>query len=642
LIKYILSAFIVLLMPLQAYAADTKGSALTRITTASSDDLVYVVDDPDGTPASRAITKENFLSGYVLESALATTLSDYVLSSALTTTLSDYVLASSLTTTLGDYVTSSSLTTTLGDYVLTSSLSTATVQTAGELSPTKESGVPGYSYQFEADTTSELTSGFQGSDDQAVNISYKFPNAVGTNGQVLKGGTPLTSQTLPDGRTGTVVPLSWGDMTGGGAPIFQNTDPDVTDASGLYQNRTDGDLFLVEQNVAISTVAMSRTPWWLLTVSDPGDSNVIASDGTIDCGDGASDCTQYLANTSTPQLTATAASGYEFLAWTGDATDTSTTTNPDTITMDAAKTVGATFNLLPTFVSAEMTTTTNVDLTLAENITIGSGGSGGIVVTGSVTGASNGTYASGDTTSTLSFTTADAFQAGETITIAYTQPTDGLEDSDGGDLASFSGESVTNSISGGSSYLVEWAADDLTLDTYDMDDGNTVAPASVATPSYSFVTGVDGNGIQLDTGTWAWITATDGNNIDWSHIHISFDVRYVSGDFDPGSYVITTPYEAVHPFAFRFSSSTQVLVTYNGASYYQTVTEDLSDGNFHHIDLEIVCADQTIDLYIGESHYTDSLNNTTVATPATQRLHLNGFNEASANQTLVFDNFKIQ
>ena len=171
-------------------------------------------------------------------STLDTMLLDYVTSSALTTTLGDYVLTSALTTALSDYVLSSALTTTLADYVLTSALATATVQTAGELSPTKESGVAGYLDLFEADTTNTLTSGFQGPDDLSVNIRYKLPDTVGTSGQVLAFGTPLTGQTFKDGVTGTLIPLVNSDMTGGDVTASSETTftNKTIDANGTGNN----------------------------------------------------------------------------------------------------------------------------------------------------------------------------------------------------------------------------------------------------------------------------------------------------------------------------------------------------------------------------------------------------------------------
>ncbi len=53
--------------------ADTKVSALTAATSASSDDLLYLVDDPGGTPTSKKITVANFLGGTSNQLPLALT-----------------------------------------------------------------------------------------------------------------------------------------------------------------------------------------------------------------------------------------------------------------------------------------------------------------------------------------------------------------------------------------------------------------------------------------------------------------------------------------------------------------------------------------------------------------------------------------
>jgi hypothetical protein len=335
--------------------------------------------------------------------------------------------------------------------------------------------------------------------------------------------------------------------------------------------------------------------------------------------------------------------GYEPLLWTGDATDTSTSTNPDTITMDAAKTVGATFNLLPTFVSAEMTTTTNVDLTLAENITIGSGGSGGIVVTGSVTGASNATYASGDTTPILSYTTADPFQAGETITIDYTQPTDGLEDSNGGDLASFSGESVTNSISGGSSYLFEWAAENLTAETYDATDGGTITVASSGTPSYSFETGYANNAIQLNTGTWCYAIASDTHNINASAGTISFRFKLVSGTSSNAHRLISWGNTDAELDLKRSSAGeTRYGIGVAGTNYYHDTTENLYDGNWHLVVLDWNCPAQTYSFSLDGSSYSGSLATTDTPTPGNNRLYYNGYNDTTSALQDQYDTVTVE
>ena len=39
--------------------ADTKGTALTELTTVAVDDLLYIIDDPGGTPISKKATVDN-------------------------------------------------------------------------------------------------------------------------------------------------------------------------------------------------------------------------------------------------------------------------------------------------------------------------------------------------------------------------------------------------------------------------------------------------------------------------------------------------------------------------------------------------------------------------------------------------------
>lgn len=53
-------------------------------------------------------------------------------------------------------------------------------------------------------------------------------------------------------------------------------------------------------------------------------------------------------------------------------------------------------------------------------------------------------YTSGSGTSSLVYTASRAITRNETLTLAYVQPGDGIEDAAGNDLASFSGQAVTN------------------------------------------------------------------------------------------------------------------------------------------------------------------------------------------------------
>jgi hypothetical protein len=78
-------------------------------------------------------------------------------------------------------------------------------------------------------------------------------------------------------------------------------------------------------------------------------------------------------------------------------------------------------------------------------VSIGSGGSSGLVVTGSIRGALAATYASGSGGNVLYFTLPQALYSAEAVTLNYTQPGNGLEGaSGGGDLASIVAAPVAN------------------------------------------------------------------------------------------------------------------------------------------------------------------------------------------------------
>lgn len=104
----------------------------------------------------------------------------------------------------------------------------------------------------------------------------------------------------------------------------------------------------------------------------------------------------------------------------------------------------------PFFVNASIAADgDSISITFNEAVTFGAGGNGGIVITASG-GASTATYSSGDTTDTLVYSLSRTIQAGETVTLSYTQPTDGIEAvDDNQDMASFSDEVVTNQSSVG-------------------------------------------------------------------------------------------------------------------------------------------------------------------------------------------------
>ena len=87
----------------------------------------------------------------------------------------------------------------------------------------------------------------------------------------------------------------------------------------------------------------------------------------------------------------------------------------------------------------------SADILFSEAITAGAGGSGGWAMLCDGQPITM-TYSSGDTTSTLVYGLSPTPYAGDTCTVDYTQPGDGLENATGGDLLSFeSGVVINNS-----------------------------------------------------------------------------------------------------------------------------------------------------------------------------------------------------
>ncbi len=84
-------------------------------------------------------------------------------------------------------------------------------------------------------------------------------------------------------------------------------------------------------------------------------------------------------------------------------------------------------------------------LVFSAPVSFGAGGNGGFALTASG-GASTATYASGSGSDTLRYSLSRAVARSETVTLAYTQPGNGVEDGDGADLSSFSGTAVTVSV----------------------------------------------------------------------------------------------------------------------------------------------------------------------------------------------------
>jgi hypothetical protein len=88
---------------------------------------------------------------------------------------------------------------------------------------------------------------------------------------------------------------------------------------------------------------------------------------------------------------------------------------------------------------------TTFTIACSETVSVGAGGNGGFALTPTNGGAAvTLSYASGSGSSSLVYTASRAITRNETLTLAYVQPGNGIEDAAGNDLASFSGAAVTN------------------------------------------------------------------------------------------------------------------------------------------------------------------------------------------------------
>lgn len=103
----------------------------------------------------------------------------------------------------------------------------------------------------------------------------------------------------------------------------------------------------------------------------------------------------------------------------------------------------------PLLQSATIGTTGNaLTLVFNEAVTVGAGGSGGFALDASG-GAAAPVYSSGSGTSTLVYSISRAIEQGETVTLDFTQPGNGIEDLAGNDLATFAGFAVANNSGAG-------------------------------------------------------------------------------------------------------------------------------------------------------------------------------------------------
>lgn len=126
----------------------------------------------------------------------------------------------------------------------------------------------------------------------------------------------------------------------------------------------------------------------------------------------------------------------------------------------------------------------------SEPVVFGAGGNSGFTFSLSG-GAVTATYASGSGSSTLTYSLSRTVSAGETGTVSYTQPGNGIEDTAGNDLATFGATSIT----------IVGAGSDTTLPTISVTTPS--GSVTVASSTYTTFAGTAADNVGVTSVTWS-------------------------------------------------------------------------------------------------------------------------------------------
>jgi hypothetical protein len=150
---------------------------------------------------------------------------------------------------------------------------------------------------------------------------------------------------------------------------------------------------------------------------------------------------------------------------------------------------------------------TTLTLGFDEAVSIGTGGNGGWTISPSG-GAATLNYSSGSGTLSLIYTISRPVQYNETVTISYTQPTNGVEDTSGNDLVNLSNSSVTNSSTQGQgdptppSCTIQSPTDPYSTSSSTVNVSG-IASDNVGVSSVTWVNNRGGSGTATGTTTWS-------------------------------------------------------------------------------------------------------------------------------------------
>jgi hypothetical protein len=245
----------------------------------------------------------------------------------------------------------------------------------------------------------------------------------------------------------------------------------------------------------------------------------------------------------------------------------------------------------------------SITLAFNEAVSIGAGGSAGWVPT-LTGGASAMTYASGDGTSSLVYTLARTVEVGETGTLAYTQPGDGVEDGSGNDLSAIVSAAITNNstIPGAPDYVEEVAritSSASTTATFTI-SSNVASGRTVAVLIRSV-----GNAVSSATDTAGNTYAIRESRVWSSTQHATILTAYVTSGLSAGNTIVVTFAGAVT--TARTHGSVQVLsgcdvhanqpdVTIDAGAFSSSPSAGASTTAANTVLVGMICAVASVDL----------------------------------------------
>lgn len=410
---------------------------------------------------------------------------------------------------------------------------------AESVDPVKVSGVPGVVLLYEANGTETNGTGFVGPQNASSNIIMELPANEPTIGQVLSYGSGSISDIVIDETSYRQIPMSWTNSgSGGSGYVSPPTYSDSPCTVGQY-SWDENYYYSCESTNQWDRFGITWTNWSNVTPSGPeitsitiptsGDSVSIVFDETVTFGAGGNNG---FVNSDSNTMTYLSGDNSNTLVYSLS----SLVTSNDVLTLDytqpgdgveavsdgsdvasfsgTAITNNSTLTA-PTLTNAVIPSDgTTIELTFNETVTFGVGGNNGFVNSAT----NNMTYSSGDGSVTLIYTLASTVNSGDTLTLDYTQPGDGVESNTTNiDLISFAGTAITNNSTQGEAS---------TLTAFIRGTENNNDSLSTGTGTISVESGVTKGNDHLDIADSAFVI--DGAN-EWMEIQTAGNINYETG-----------------------------------------------------------------------------------------------------------------